>query len=392
MRIITAMIRIKRKDVLFYLAILVSFALVCLECYLSLDNAANVLLFITLFMIGITAIIFSEKKYFIVFPIIIMFFICGLREPIFTDDLQYARIFYSLKGDFFNIFKNQNEKGFLFLNYVISIFTDEYKIAQIIFIGISFIFLYKGIIRLQKIAHPSFIVMFYFFVLLFRFSGAGLIRIQMAVSIFIYAVSYLNSDIKRFILLIVIASFFHRSSLAALILLLPICFEKILRKRKYTTLVLMATTILIFLFLDSFISSLASFLGGKYSSYVNITNFSLSILSVFYLFCFIYVICINRFIDKENNSFYRLNIYMFFVAIIFDLFFTGKTAFGRINFYFLCSYPFLIGTIWNNSKEKFPKYTSVVLFLFYIIAYFGGGQLRDIYILDFFERYENILF
>lgn len=386
------MIRLKRKDVLFYLGILVSFALICLVCYLSLDNAVNVLLFITLFMVGITAMIFSEKKYYIVFPIIIMFFICGLREPIFTDDLQYARIFYSLKGDFFNVFKNQNEKGFLFLNYVISIFTDEYKIAQIVFIGISFIFLYKGIVRLQEITQASFIVMFYFFVLLFRFSGAGLIRIQMAVSIFIYAVSYINRNIKRFILLIAIASFFHRSSLAALILLLPICFEKFLRKRKYTTLILMAITILIFLLLDPFISSLASFLGGKYSNYVNVTNFSLSILSFFYLFCFMYVIYIKRFIDQKNRGFYRLNIYMFFVAIVFDLFFTGKTAFGRINFYFLCSYPFLMGMIWKNTKEKFPKCTSVVLFLFYIIAYFGAGQLRDIYILDFFERYENILF
>ena len=209
--------------------------------------------------------IFSEKKYFIAIPLIAMFFICGLREPIFTDDLQYARIFHSIDGNFFNIFKNQNEKGFLFLNYVISIFTDEYKIAQIIFIGISFVFLYKGIIGLQEIVQPSFIVIYYFFVLFFRFSGAGLVRIQMAVSIFIYALSYLNKDIRRFILLIVFASFFHRSSLAAYILLVPICFQKFIKKAKYNILILMTLTLSFFLILDPFISILASYLGGKYN-------------------------------------------------------------------------------------------------------------------------------
>lgn len=386
------MVRVKKNDLFFYLGILLTFVLVCFECYLALDNAVTVILFIIIFIIGITAMIFSEKKYFIAIPLIAMFFICGLREPIFTDDLQYARIFHSIDGNFFNIFKNQNEKGFLFLNYVISIFTDEYKIAQIIFIGISFVFLYKGIIGLQEIVQPSFIVIYYFFVLFFRFSGAGLVRIQMAVSIFIYALSYLNKDIPRFILLIVFASFFHRSSLAAYILLVPICFQKFIKKAKYNILILMTLTLSFFLILDPFISILASYLGGKYSNYVNITNFSPSILSLFYLFCFLYVILIRKYINQQNNSFYQICIYMFFIAIIFDLFFTGKTAFGRINFYFLFSYPSLMGISWKNTKMKFPKFASSILFLFFIIAYFGAGQLRDVYILNFFENYKNIIF
>lgn len=154
----------------------------------------------------------------------------------------------------------------------------------------------------------------------------------------------------------------------------------------------MTLTLSFFLILDPFISILASYLGGKYSNYVNITNFSPSILSLFYLFCFLYVILIRKYINQQNNSFYQICIYMFFNAIIFDLFFTGKTAFGRINFYFLFSYPFLMGISWKNTKMKFPKFASSILFLFFIIAYFGAGQLRDVYILNFFENYKNIIF
>ena len=122
--------------------------------------------------------------------------------------------------------------------------------------------------------------MYYFFVVLFRFSGAGLVRIQIAVSIFIYAMSCLEKrNLKKFVLMILIASFFHRSSLAALILLLPFCMNNYVRNAKYNHIFLLFLTVLIFSLFDPFITFLASYLGGKYSQYTNISNFSLSILS-----------------------------------------------------------------------------------------------------------------
>lgn len=383
------MFRVKTKNIGLYLGILITTILVVCECYFTLNNYQTISIFIMTFMIGIGATIFSRKKCFIAASIIFMFFICGLREPIFTDDYQYARMFHSINGVFLNIFANQNEKGYLFLNYVISVFTDEYKIAQIIIIGFGFVFLYKGIARLQVTIQSSFIIMYYFFVVSFRFSGAGLVRIQIAVSIFIYAMSCLEKrNLKKFVLMILIASFFHRSSLAALILLLPFCMNNYVRNAKYNHIFLLFLTVLIFSLFDPFITFLASYLGGKYSQYTNISNFSLSILSIFYICTFAYAISIKKYIDQKNIEFYEICLYMFLIAIIFDVFF----AFGRINFYFLFSFSFILGFIWKNSEKLFPKITCGSLFLFFIVMYFQGGQLSDIYIVNFFENYKNMLF
>lgn len=383
------MLQVKKENIGLYLGILITTIFVLYECRFTLEHYQTVSVFIMIFISGTMATVFSQKKCFIAASIIFMFFICGLREPIFTDDYQYSRIFHSINGVFLNIFANQNEKGYLFLNYIISVFTDEYRIAQIVIIGFGFVFLYKGVTRLQKTIQSSFIVMYYFFAVLFRFSGAGLVRIQIAVSIFIYAVSYLEKEnAKKFLFTIMIASLFHRSSLAALILLLPYYMNYSFRNTKYNHTLLLALTVVIFLLFDPFITFLASYLGGKYSQYTHISNFSLSVLSIFYICVFIYAKFIKKYISQENIKFYDICLYMLLVAIIFDVFF----AFGRINFYFLFSFPFIIGYIWKNSKKMFPKITCGGLFLFFIAMYFKGGQLNDIYIVNFFENYKNIIF
>lgn len=388
---------IKRKNIIcsdlyLFWGLLFICILTSLECIMILKNSLYILIFITFLFLSLVGYIYSKNKVSLIIPIIWMFLINGLREPIFVDDRRYAEIFFSINDSISNVFLLQNEKGYLFLNYIISIFTDNYNITQIILLGLSFCFLYKGISRLQDSVEPFFVLIYYFFVLLNRFSSAGLVRMQIAVSIYIFSISFLkDKNIKKFFVWIIIASLFHRSALAGMILIIPFCFEKFLVKRPYNVIALFALTLSAIISLNPIISFISNILGGKYSSYVNIINFHISALSIFYIGSFVYLFFMKNFLDKNCSYFYDTCIYMFLIAIFIDLFFTGKTAFGRINYYFLLSYAFLMGYIWKNCRVFFCKLGVLFIFGFFIVVYFRGGQLGDSYIVSFFENYKNML-
>ncbi len=381
-----------RKDSFWLLfSILFITILIGVECKITLNNISNITFFISLFFISTLGYIFCENK-FLFMSCFIMFLICGFREPIYVDDRRYLEIFTLINTNSSNIFLLQNEKGFLILNYIISILTDEYKFAQIIFIAITFIFILQGIKNIQDIVHPYFVLVYYFFAVFFRVSATGLIRIQIAVSIFIYAVSFLKKgNMKPFVICIFIASLFHRSALMGIILLLPVFKDKYFTKSKNNTIIMIVMSALGVLLLDPFISFISAIFGGKYSGYEHIGNFSLSILSFFYFFTFIYFLLIRINYIWNDQMFYDIFLYTFFIAIIIDVFFTGTTSFGRINYYLLLSFPILSGFTWKNIENSFVKVSCLAIFSFFIVVYFWGGQLGDNYIIYFLENYENML-
>lgn len=380
-----------RKDSFWLIfSILFITMLIGLECRSVLKNTSNTTIFLLLFFVSILISAFCKNKFWTI-PCVAMFLICGLRAPIYVDDRRYLEIFNLINADASHLLFLQNEKGFLILNYLISIFTDEYKIAQIIFIAITFIFLLKGIANIQDIVHPYFVLVYYFFVLFFRFSSAGLIRIQIAVSIFVYAVSFLKRDnVKLFIVCIILASLFHRSAMIGIILLLPVIKDKYLTKSRYNTIFMMGISIAGIILLDPFISFISSVLGGKYSGYTNILNFSFSMTSLFYSVTFLGFVLIRNYYVEDNKLFYNFLLYTYFIAIVIDVFFTGITSFGRINYYLLFSYPILTGYVWKKVKNDFVKISCLAAFTLFIIIYFWGGQLGDNYIIQFLENYENM--
>lgn len=372
-------------------AILITYCILILLTPNFLNNYGVFYFVLTLFYFSIIFILFRENKLTIFLSLLLMFLICGLREPKFVDDLVYKSIFYNICENPLYILKGQEELGYLFLNFVISIVSNEYIVMQSLFIGVGFLMFYKALKKNNEKNLSFYLLFFYFFVLLFRFSGSGLNRMQFAVFIFIYALQYLyEKNYKKYSILVVVGSFFHRSILITLLLLVYPFVKKLVAKEKRVFSYSVAILIFSLFFLNIAIPNLSLILGDKYLGYSQISGLSFSTLDIFYILVLIYFMYCSKLIDKTKKEFYDLMILSFIIMIIINIFFSS-TAFGRIIYYFIISLPILIALIQNSRASLSLKVVGILLFFIFCILYFVGTQLSEQQIKYFLENYVNYL-
>ena len=150
------------------------------------------------------------KKLFLFFSFLLMVIVVGLRWETGTDWDSYLNTFENSE-DLWSVFLDRTnmEKGYLFLNLIIRLITDNYSFLLVILAVLMYYFLIRTFQKLTE--YPQLTLLLFFSSTL---GSMGSNRQLLAVSICLFALTFLLEGKKLPFIGLVAASFtFHTSSL-----------------------------------------------------------------------------------------------------------------------------------------------------------------------------------
>lgn len=329
------------------------------------------LIYILLVLVIIILPIFkmSKKNYCIIIGLA-MTLIVGFRDinlGMNDTSLIYLPIFTELSKlsitDAFYFIKNSNiEVVFYMLTRLYLIIANNYRIYLIILaIPLNF-FVSRFIYKYSKIPFLSFIIFFSLNYFAIEFT---LLKHCIALSILILSYDYvIKKDLKKFILAVILASFFHRTALAFLIVYPLSNF-----KAGYKNIVAIATSLFASITLGkSILRFLISIIDLKhYSKYINAESDTLTFFFL-NLVIFLFVILFFKKYRKEKEYNTLMNTYTIGICISAFTIIIGEA--GRMSTYFTIYSLLLIPNAINVMENKRNRNIIIIIFSFLLIMYF----------------------
>lgn len=153
--------------------------------------------------------IFNKKIIFYFLILIFMTLLPVFRsENVGTDTYNYILIFEKVKLlSFYELFDSDIDKGYLFLNYIVSIFFNNYQSFFFIFYFIVFFNYLKSFNDNSKYVLLSMLV---FLCMESYFATFNIMRQMLAISICLLSIkSVFEKKLSNFILLVCFAALFH---------------------------------------------------------------------------------------------------------------------------------------------------------------------------------------
>lgn len=304
------------------------------------------------------------KTFFYFLILIILTFFAGFRSlEVGADTSGYAHRFEALNIDFINFIKLESniEIGYRLLEYITSLFSNNYMTILTVIALVALYFQLKSINKLSEQAVISIFIFITFGAYTFVFNGA---RQGIAAAIFMFALTFLvNAKFWKYILWIIIASLFHKS----IIIAIPLYF---IFRRKFTKtwfLLLLIGSFFAFYFFR-LILNLSTFINPRYFNYVAMENQGGFYLTLCYTFLSVFFILIRSKIKssyKINYDIY-LNMFLFGTIIYIIVYLSGAyVEITRMAFYYLISSIFIWPLIFKSIKQN----KSIPLFLGFVILH-----------------------
>lgn len=275
----------------------------------------------------------TNNRLFLIITWVCMLIPIGFRYMMAMDDASYQYIFKQVsRMGFADLLTNGNEIGFLLVEKVISIVTQDYYISQIIYFMIAITILMIAILKFKEILFLPIVFLGFYMILYFKFMSAGLNRMFFALTFVLFALySMYRINVKQYIIWVILAFIFHRSALI-LLLFIPIFFQGFLGRaigKLYSLMIPILTVVVAILF-----PYVAVFLSGRYVGYGNTSlsiHFSIAtIIQIVFLGVLLYL---KKYIPEgaTKDFYYKLLIISWFGFWV-DLF-LSSSALGRIVYY-----------------------------------------------------------
>ena len=389
--------RIFTRTVILYLYIL----MLCFSLLLLPEIHRSTGLFYTFVIIG--AIIFSylaqKSKSSIFFNInlfisfLFLFLILGLRDISGIDDPVYSRIFYEVNSfGWIEKFKTSTlEPGYLILNRIVGVFTNDYIYMQLISSLIPLAIFYISFKKYKKSIDISFAVFLLSTMIYFQILSVGLVRMFIAVSIIFKGLYYIPlKDTRKFFAHVLIASLFHYSAMFMSILIyFTIDNKSLSKKAKRFIIIAFLMTPIIFIFVSSYVVPL---LGARYSIYGNVGNFTLSIWDFSTIPLLLIILYFYGQKDGVTHDYFLVGFSLLAMTSVLSIY-GSLVSFGRL-IYYTNSSLFIVAPIVGQNIQK--SSVKRILFYFVIIVYcimylYRTQFLLDSHIPNLFP-YRNILF
>ena len=220
---------------------------------------------------------------------------------------------------------------------------------------LTYYFIFKSI--KEHSSYPFLSISLY--IALFYLSSLGIIRQALAESIVLYSLKYVKGKrLVPFCLLIVIASLIHKTAFLAIVIY-PIY--------NYVPLLFLISILLSLLIFNKAISIIVEYLG--YSIYMlSKTSYEGgSILKIFYLFIFAFVIFLNK--NKKNNENSRM-LRVIFLGVALPFCGMGHLT-TRVSEYFNCFLIILLPNLLDNifsTKRYLICYIISIAFTWFILS------------------------
>lgn len=305
----------------------------------------------------------------------------GLRYQVGKDWYQYENLF-NITNNFSDLNNAREEKLFMLFLYMSKSIVNNYSFFIFSLFTFTFYLKYRTIIKYSPDIFLSLIIYFFTIFLVFDLNA---IRQGIATSIVLISISaILNKKLRLFILLILIASFFHLSA----IIFLPFYWIAKFNISKKIILILIGISLILAIPIRIIIENgvLADFLlkmkyFSQYSAYINnkILGRDVSLLSIavfqrvfiFSLFYFYF----DKLKVREDLKILLINGYLAAILIFIFLSFSSELSF-RISFYYK-SLEILMIPIIVTSQNKISN-KLILLLIFVLLSLFGTYRILDI--------------
>lgn len=342
----------------------------------------------------------SMKKILCFIIIVLFWWIGGLAYKVGLDNYWYEH-YYLRDLRFLRLSKETFEIGYVIINQFFNNLNLNYYIFRGIIFFIEAILIYKGIKSFfKKKEEISWIFILLYSYGIFYFYYFSFIRQSIAISIIIYSLQYIYvRRIWKYLFLIIIASFFHKSSIIFIgIYFLNFLLQKIkifkifIEKKEF---LILNVILLKFLFVSDTGKNIVYFLLKnitiiipRLSSYIkfNQDNIIISIYDI--IFILILTMYLNKVKLKRKEKFI-IN-YFLLIYIIYNIF-INFSFFNRIRLYtdFLLFYNLLI--VLNKYRiKKFLKVLCIILIFLHYNLKVQNGILKEV--LFPYNNYIIILF
>lgn len=331
-------------------------------------------------------------NFFMFLSFFTLFFVYGFRNFSAIDDPSYIRIFEQISYvGWFEYFKfSTMEPGYLILNKIVSLFTDNYLYMQLITSFIPLFLFYYGFNKYKKIISLPTAVFLLCSILYFQMLSVALVRMFIAIGIVFVAISYIpeRKPIK-YMFLIAVASMFHYSAFFMAILTYFAINKSNLTKKtiRFYTLVFL-TSPLIFIFIGRFIVPL---LGSRYKNYGSIDSINLSIESFTTLPLIILLLFFYKRFDESEKAYFKIFIFIYSLSIIISMF-GDMINLGRLVFYSYSA--FILGAAMVTKKIRLNSnkivFSSIIIL--YGFLYLFYTQFLNVHHIPNLFPYKNIFF
>lgn len=334
--------------------------------------------------------IIKLNKIWWIASILIVLLLIGFRTcGVGVDDYTYLRIFKSTaKNGIISQFLNSNmEPGYLALNYIISLFTNNFQVVIFITTLVPLILYYKAL-EYEKNHINLFVGVFLFGTILLLYF-CGITRLFIAASICAFAIKYIiEKKPAKYALAIIIATMFHCSAIIMLFFII-IAVEKekkpISIKKMSMLLLVGIPIIIIIVFVYIFPNS-----ENRYSGYT-IQDFNLRI-GIDKIIILIASLLLYKLIKIQNKSI-RVYIILYTLATIVSIY-SAWFNIGRMQWYSM----FAICVILPSISRIFNQLKNEELNLFVIPTIIAYGILYSYKIVfiqstnECMRTYSNIVF
>lgn len=247
------------------------------------------------------SILFRKKSNFSLLVSLLPFFLFGsLRHfSVGNDSIEYARVYQIISSSGSDIFKHRYELGFLKLNEILSSISNSYTLLFIVTMAITVYALY--VMLRDYSLMPGMAVSMYFLLRYYDMS-LNVMRLSIAIALTILATcQLLKNKRSSFILLVILASMFHRTALIYLIAIFIWNF-KVKISKKILLLLCGSVSILLVIF-DFLIKVIVKFF-PIYSYYLNSVYYdgNIRLATIFNIVTFTFLTLLSYMIFKRNKS------------------------------------------------------------------------------------------
>lgn len=314
----------------------------------------------------------SDLKFLKVVSFIILVILGGFRYEVGADWFSYEKLYYSLQG-ISNVFSAREEKLFTMFSFACRQLVNSYSFFIFCLFFLSFSIKFNVFNKYSPDIFLSLIIYFFTILLIYDLNG---VRQGIATSFILLSISpVLNRQLPKFLLFILIASFFHVSA----VIFLPFYWLAHIKLSLKQITVISFLMVLLSIPVRSFIEhskyfeaffTLKTF--SHYSAYLdnNTTGRPVSILSIAVLqrvFTFsLFFINYKKLKAEEGLKNLLINGYLISLIIFFFLSFSSEIS-SRISFYYKALEIIMIPLIVTSQKKLSNRLALLLIFISFAI-------------------------
>ncbi|WP_417898965.1 EpsG family protein [Bacillus haimaensis] len=305
----------------------------------------------------------KPNRYMTMLATLSLILVSGLRTNI--GDTYFYRHAYELHDFTWEFVISQKDKGFVFLQMLLKMFSSD---PQILIFSTALITNLLIVIILYKYSRMIEMSLFVYITSgLFLVSMNGIRQFLAAAIIFAATKYIMDGSWKKFIVVVLIASTFHQSAL----ILIPIYF--LVRRKAWTksTFALLVLAMIVVVGYNQFSSILFSALEDtQYGHYSEFSEGGASILRVVVYAAPLFIAYLGRgkLRDIFPNSDYIVNLCV--LNLIFMIIASQNWIFARFTIYFGLYNLILIAWVVRLVKEKDQKFLYYGIFIFYLVYFY----------------------